>query len=259
MNDRSINDPKRDLEAVTASWFLFLTTFRTNVASMNATVDWTRNKLKGLLNEMTQAAAGDLKLKSSFEQAKYPLVYFADEVLLNCGWDHVGEWERKLLESEIFQSQYGGQDFFKRAEDPNLRDPEVIEVFYKCLSLGFAGAYADKPMMLRDMRERLLSRLPVKQQDGTRFCPKAYEHTDRRNFVKLPMVATARIAIATLAFIVVILWASRWTTAGKLETVTEGLQQIQGKNSNPDPWKKLIDLTPGNRSEMDSSSETEMK
>jgi type IV/VI secretion system ImpK/VasF family protein len=254
MSDQHRGAPHQDLTSITRSWFLFLTTFRRNAQSMDASVEWTRNKLQGLLDEMTQAASTDLKLKTSFDEAKYPLVYFADEVLLNCGWPNEGEWERKLLEIEVFQTQHAGQDFFRRAEDPGLTDQEVIKVYFKCICLGFAGQYADQPMLLREMRERLFARLSVKQQEGTRFCPAAYDHTDRRNFVKLPMVATARITIATLAFIILILWVSRWTTANTLQSVAEGLNQIQEENRNPNPWQGLIDLAPGTEDNSDSSN-----
>lgn len=238
---QATDSPKRDLEQITSSWFLFLTTFRRNALSMDASVSWTRDKLLGILDEMERAVESDGPLRFALSEAKFPLVYFADEILLNCGWANEAEWERQLLEIEIFRTQNAGQDFFARAEDPNLKDPQVVEIYYKCLCLGFAGQYTDQPMRLREVRENLLRHFPRKQQEGSRFCPEAYHHTDRRNFVKLPMVATVRIVIATAALIGLILFASHWITTETLDGVNVDLDEIQQKNNSGNPWDNLID------------------
>ena len=202
MTESAETAKRTDLEALTSEWFLFLTTFRRNVEAMPGDVSWVRRKLNSLLDQMDRESLRDPKLHQQFGEVKYPLVYFADEVLLNSWWAGEPEWASELLEDNRFLTRQGGKDFFIRMQAPDLQDPEILNIYLKCLSLGFRGHFVRKPLQLREARERLLARLNLGRPSGHRFCPDSYLHTDARDFVKLPAVATAKIAACTLAVII---------------------------------------------------------
>ncbi len=211
------------LAAITRPWFLFLGAYRRNVATMPADTAWVRGQLRKLLHDMDQATTGDSALQHKLRAARPALVYFADEVLLNCRWAGEGAWARELLETELLGTQHAGRDFFERLHDPALQDRDVLEVFYHCLSLGFRGVLARKPLQLREERELLAARIGVGHTVGPRFCRDAYDHTDTRNPGLLPVVAVARIVLVALLATACI-WATRtWL----IRDIVDGIQQTE--------------------------------
>ncbi|MFH1999330.1 MAG: DotU family type IV/VI secretion system protein [Planctomycetota bacterium] len=248
---------------LTAPWFLFLTTLQRKMHSQDhgggasggsgndeatmdpATMDWVEGKVRGFLEDMRQAALHNPGLSVAIQEAKYPLVYFTIEVLQGCGWPEDPVRELRLFAPDTFDTQIGGEDFFTRARDLNPQNPEVIEIFFKCLCLGFKGRYADQLMRLREERERLMRRLPLDRISGPHFCPQAYEYTDTRDFVKLPMVATLRIAIAAVALICLIFWVSYKYTSSTLDDVGKGLKTIQQLNDDSGMQRNRAEAGPG--------------
>lgn len=203
-------ESRPSLRGITRDWFLFLTTFRRQVAAMPAEPDWARGRLEELMATMERKAAADPRLEARFKDARYPLVYLADEILLNCGWAGELAWERDLLETRVFGTQHAGQDFYDRLDrGMNGDDVELLEVFFKALCLGFRGRLVKQPEVLSEIRRNLFRRLEVETVEGARFCPEAYAATDDRSFVKLPAVATARLVIALLAVIVAVFFVGK--------------------------------------------------
>jgi type IV/VI secretion system ImpK/VasF family protein len=191
-----------DLRDVTKDWFLFLSTVRRQTAAIPPEADWMRDKLDGLLRQMEQKASSDARLEKAYEDAKYPLVYLADEVLLTCGWGGEAEWAADLYETRTFGTQHSGLDFFLRLDQAleGNRD-DLIQVFFMCICLGFKGKFIKQPDALHNLRRDLYRRLPT-EEPGTRFCPDAYEATDTRSFTKLPVVNAAKIMIPFIALLI---------------------------------------------------------
>ncbi|MCB9897633.1 MAG: DotU family type IV/VI secretion system protein [Planctomycetes bacterium] len=196
---------KHALRELTRDWFLFLATFRRQVRSMPADVEWVRSRLEDMLKSMERRAASDPRLEARLRDARPPLVYLADEILLDCGWDGEAAWERDLLETRVFGTQHAGQDFFDRLDRAmNQDDVELLEIYHKAICMGFRGRLVKQPAVLGEIRRNLFRRLKTQPVEGARFCPEAYESIDDRDFVKLPAVATARILIALVAVLVAI-------------------------------------------------------
>ena len=67
-----------------------------------------------------------------------------DDLALNTPWGGVSAWPRQPLVSTLYGDVDAGARFFDRLEEleahPN-RDPELLELLYFCLSLGFRGRY----------------------------------------------------------------------------------------------------------------------
>lgn len=99
-----------------------------------------RAVIRSLLDQ-AEAALGQTK---EWELAKYALVYWIDEVLIESRWDGQTYWEQTPLEVELWGTQLANEQFYYRAKDAAaLSKKDAIEIFYVCVVLGFRGLYRD--------------------------------------------------------------------------------------------------------------------
>ncbi len=80
-----------------------------------------------------------------FNEVKYIMAVYCDEVFLSIDWIGKESWSQYLLETKFFGSNAGGENFYIRLEKIiQERDPvfsEVANIFLIILSLGFRGQY----------------------------------------------------------------------------------------------------------------------
>ncbi len=82
-----------------------------------------------------------------WELAKYGLVSWIDEVLLETPWDGRDWWGNNVLEVELFNSRLCNERFYTRAQEAStLPRRDALEVFYVCVVLGFRGLYRDSEL-----------------------------------------------------------------------------------------------------------------
>lgn len=128
--------------------------------------------LLSLFAEAEQKAATACETAANFSLARYALVYWTDEVLINSNWSHAEEWRNHILEWEYFRENVGGEKFYeKAAEAERLSDTDPLEVFFLCVALGFQGKLAFSPPELRRWVERVYGRLAGGSQHPERFLP----------------------------------------------------------------------------------------
>jgi len=92
-------------------------------------------------------ATAETKLgqSDSWKLAKYGLVCWIDEVLIDTPWDGQDLFTNSPLEFEFFNSALRHHQFYERArEAARLLDRDALEVFYVCVLLGFRGIYANE-------------------------------------------------------------------------------------------------------------------
>ena len=78
------------------------------------------------------------------EDAKYAVVAFLDEVVLNSDWSYRDDWSSQPLQLEYFGTNLAGEEFFTRLDGLMKEQPgrgELLEVYFFCLALGFEGRY----------------------------------------------------------------------------------------------------------------------
>jgi len=106
-----------------------------------------RAKAEGLVSAMEQRARESDVPGPLIEQAKFALVGFLDETILQSTWALRDVWAGNPLQLQYFNEFNAGEEFYtkleglRNAEDPKKLD--VLEVYFLCLSLGFKGKYAD--------------------------------------------------------------------------------------------------------------------
>ena len=116
----------------------------------NPLVNTIQRRLSILLEEQaieSTLQAGEFA-SSSYQDALYAMVAFADEVFLNIAWVGQKQWEDNLLESRFFQTQIAGELLFQKIEnlistnDPMRADLAII--YLLILGLGFKGKFRDE-------------------------------------------------------------------------------------------------------------------
>lgn len=106
----------------------------------NPNVQTERLRIRGWLDQ----AEGHLGQRPDWQLAKYALVSWIDEVLLEAPWDGHDWWNENVLEVELFNSRLANEQFYVHAKEASaLAQRDALEVFYVCVVLGFRGLYRD--------------------------------------------------------------------------------------------------------------------
>jgi type VI secretion system protein ImpK len=99
--------------------------------------------LDGLISARDAAVARGVPLAKA-DAGAWAVAALLDDLALNTPWGGGSAWPRQPLFSTLYSDVDAGARFFDRLEEleahPN-RDPEMLELFYFCLSLGFRGRY----------------------------------------------------------------------------------------------------------------------
>lgn len=121
--------------------------------------------------------------REQYDAAKFPVIVFIDEAILQSNWAHKDQWSRELLQRAHFNTANGGAEFFEKLDglspfNPGERD--IREVFYYCLALGFTGRFyrsGDRTRReeIRQANFRLLTEGPgrLASLDGAVLFPEA--------------------------------------------------------------------------------------
>jgi type VI secretion system protein ImpK len=106
----------------------------------NPSPDEERMRIRGWLDQ----AEAHLGQSKDWQLAKYALVAWVDDVLIEAPWDGRKMWKEKALEVEIFNTRLREKQFYDKAvEASSLARKDALEVFYVCVILGFRGIYRD--------------------------------------------------------------------------------------------------------------------
>lgn len=95
----------------------------------------------GALLDQAEAMAGG---GADWELAKYALVSWIDEMLVEAPWDGRDWWSNNVLEVQHFNTRLCNERFFTRSQEAAaLVRRDALEVYYNCVVLGFRGLYSD--------------------------------------------------------------------------------------------------------------------
>jgi type VI secretion system protein ImpK len=80
----------------------------------------------------------------AWELARYALVSWIDEVLVDAAWDGRTWWSNNVLEVQSFNTRLCFERFYIWAQEAStLQSRDALEVFYVCVVLGFRGLYRE--------------------------------------------------------------------------------------------------------------------
>lgn len=98
---------------------------------------------KNVVNNLLTEAQGQLSQRpEDWRLAKYALVAWVDEVLIEAPWGGREWWYNNVLEVDHFESRMANTEFFVRGKEAaRLTRRDALEVYYLCVVLGFRGFY----------------------------------------------------------------------------------------------------------------------
>jgi type VI secretion system protein ImpK len=111
---------------------------------------------KTTINNFLSSAQAQLSQKHDWELAKYAVVSWVDEVLIEAPWPGREWWFNNALEVDHFRTRDCNTKFFERAKEAaKSARRDALEVYYICVVLGFRGFYrsagADAPLVATQM------------------------------------------------------------------------------------------------------------
>lgn len=177
------------------------------------------NLLGGVEGQLGRVAAMHPRINT----IKYVLTGLADEVILTSNWTHAREWHERLLEMEFFKTSVVGERFYDLLEQEGYRDPELAELFYTVLVLGFRGRYRNKEDELRIIKQRVYAVLPQRLPDDERRLSPGAEYVIAGNQKNLPpLVGFGAVAGVLLFAALFYTIASQWMWSD----ITEVIHQV---------------------------------
>jgi type VI secretion system protein ImpK len=186
-----------------------------------------RQEIRSQLDRAGQLATLAGYPQDKLEHVRFSIVAFVDEVLLNSEWAHRTAWMERPMQLEEFQTAIAGDQFFERLDRGGEIDPEVAEIDFIILSLGFKGRYISDEAELTAVRRRLFKRFPPQAVLSIpHLTPEAYETRaegieevgDRWRVWK--WVAVAGVAAVAL----VVYGLLQWWMGGHVEAVRQALK-----------------------------------
>jgi type VI secretion system protein ImpK len=122
--------------------------------------DQLRQEILGLLHQMVSRCRETGVPDADTAEARYAIVAFIDERILKSNWAGRAEWMSNPLQLQLYREYAAGENFFVRlaALLKSDRPSPAIEVYYLCISLGFAGATGQQAQSLGEAARARLSR-----------------------------------------------------------------------------------------------------
>lgn len=177
------------------------------------------------------------KPAEAVEQAKYALAAFIDETVINSDNSCREAWIAETLQTQFFNDNLAGENFFKRLEAmlPDLRKHlEAAEVYYFCLALGFQGRYRIAGHeVLPNVVKNLLKRIEaLKGAPAKAISPAAYVHPalQGRGSGGKPLIIGSAVFLAVSLILYALLMVA---SDGALEPARTAVERLQTRTPAP--------------------------
>jgi type VI secretion system protein ImpK len=175
-----------------------------------------RKRTKSTIAEIERVAVTAGYEASDIKDAHFAVVAFLDEVILNSSDPVRADWERRMLQEELFDRNDAGVIFFDnltrlQAQRDSQRLADVLEVFLLCLLLGFQGRYSGAQKGgLGSITAGLMKRVQDIRGRGRELSPHTMPDThpvvaqlpEARKSVYFPQIAFGALAVTAILFLV---------------------------------------------------------
>ncbi len=139
--------------------------------------------------------------RDDYDQARFMICAWVDEVVLNSSWNQKNLWQGEPLQLRRFDTVNAGEVVFEKLNTLGPHQREVREVYYLCLSLGFRGRYCrpGDEHLLRKLKESHLklltgSSVGLPSLDLEVLFPEAYPGEDRETIAPRRTITPVSIA-----------------------------------------------------------------
>jgi type VI secretion system protein ImpK len=118
------------------------------------------------IRTLIDQAEAELGAGGQWKLAKYAVVSWVDEMLVDALWDGREWWSNNVLEVDLFNTRQCNEQFFINAQEASKQSGrDALEVYYVCVILGFRGLYHEASTSA-DFAQAL--NLPLELKDWTR-------------------------------------------------------------------------------------------
>ncbi len=184
------------LAELCSRFFLFVTTFRRNARGPEIRLDYVRDQLTRLIDEIEAEIQTQPDLRVFSDDTKYALVALADEIALQTDWSGADDWEDELLEQKYYGTSLAGEDFYAKLEALKPGEDQLAEIYFLCLSLGFKGKYRSQPERRLELQKRLYHSLPNRLASKNEpLCPGIEDATYATPMQPIPLIGVLRSLI----------------------------------------------------------------
>lgn len=141
--------------------FAYLITLKRNCATTQPSYMEVRKNILDMLEQSAWIIREKGIDPRDYDDARFAVCVWVDETLLNLPWVHKTEWQRAMLQIELYNNTRGGDEFFERLNQLSPAQNSVREIYYTCLALGFMGRYCHDgdEMLLQQLKKSTLGLL----------------------------------------------------------------------------------------------------
>lgn len=162
--------------------------------------DVLRNDAKALLSDVEKKLLEYSRFHTRLDLIKYVLTALIDEVIIFSSWEYHNEWQNHPLEMDLFEKNIAGERFFELLESDGYRDPELAELFFVCLAIGFDRKIVRDKEMKKRLYALINERLP---EDERRLSPGAEEAVVKPISILPPLFGIVAITTVLIVSVVV--------------------------------------------------------
>lgn len=176
--------------------------------------DVVKKDAKSLLADVENSLLKYPDFHTRLDLIKYVLTALIDEVIIFSSWEYNNDWQANPLEMELFGKSIAGERFFELLENDGYRDPELAELFFVCLAIGFDRKIVRDKEMKKRLYALINNRLP---EDERRLSPGAQEAIVKSGAKLPPMFGVAAIVTVLVVSVLVYTISSQllWHDASK--------------------------------------------
>jgi type VI secretion system protein ImpK len=138
-----------------------------------------RDKVIALLNAQEERAKTYGIGAEAFKEARYAVLSWVDEMVLNSKWSARNQWQHLML--AYYGTLNAGEEFFRRLNALPSNANDIREIYYLCISLGFQGelAFGEGTRELQALKQKLYKQIITTggdiRQSYSRLFPEAYQ------------------------------------------------------------------------------------
>lgn len=120
-----------------------------------------RQQLVTMLDQIAAARVSTSLDPAELETARFALAAWADETILKTSWAGRDQWLNELLQTLLFRTNKGGDEFYDRLSNLPADFNQAREIYFLCLVNGFEGQLLGSDAARHDLTRQLYETLRV--------------------------------------------------------------------------------------------------
>lgn len=121
--------------------FAFVLYFLRNASQGQFSFAHVKANIHRLMSESEKQWVSASLSREDFDMARFAVCAWIDEAILESKWGERDRWLGEQLQRFYYQTSDAGEIFFERLNSLGPHQRDVREIYYLCLSMGFAGRY----------------------------------------------------------------------------------------------------------------------